>query len=1038
GQQRVVFGTVLFGRLQVATSSDRAMGLFINVLPMRVDLDCQSIEESVHSTHSRLAALLEHEHASLALAQRCSSVTAGVPLFSSLLNYRHNAAPSVDEQVSPGMKVLESQERSSYPFCLSVEDYGTTLGVTTQAIQPFDADRVCGYMQEALESLVGALENGSDTPVGKLEVLPKEERQLLLNDWNSTRDNYSENSCLHHLFEQQVERTPEALAVVHENQCLSYAALNTRANSLAYRLITLGVRPDSPVAICVERSPAMVISILAVLKAGGAYVPLDPSHASSRLLDILRDASPVCIVADQAGLRSLSESSLPVPVVDPCTISTHPISNTVVPALNSRHLAYIIFTSGTTGKPKGVMMEHQGIVSHIISQQQNLQTQPSSRMTQFFSVGFDGSVLEIFSTLCFGGSLYILPDDVRKDFGALWRFLDQHHITHVILTPSVVQDCARLAPLVSLSTLIFGGESLPTALITTLRELVPNGQIINQYGPTETTVAATSWICSEQNEGKFAPIGRPLANKTIYLLDSNLQPVPLGAVGEIFIGGKGIARGYLNQPDLAAKSFLQDPYAEDSEGRMYRTGDLARHLPDGNLVYMGRNDHQVKVRGIRIELGEIETRLVENSLVSEAVVVAFGEGGDKRLVAYVVARHDAQSEQRLSTNNPSSKVQLASILRSHLATKLPEHMIPAAFVCMDSFTLTPNGKLDRNALPAPSDDAFALQAHEAPKGDIENILSTILGELLNVDKVGRHDSFFVLGGHSLLAIRMIGRIRSLLGFEISLRTLFEAPTIAQLAPRLLTTGAVQKESYDVLLPIRPQGTRPALFCVHPSLGLSWCFTGLATRLNPDQPLYGLQARGFIEGESVASTLEEMVLDYIDQVRRIQPHGPYHLLGYSYGGLVAHTMASYLEEQGEHVALVALMDTPADYHTQDLNLSDDDVIEDGIEQILEVLVGDRESSSPDLLMNPFLEKALMLGRNHLRICRAQAPRAIRGDLVIFQATILEPGKGRRWSPEDWRQYVLGNIDVCEIECSHLEMVLPEPLSLIAQVLNKKLK
>ncbi|KAF9287993.1 hypothetical protein BGZ68_000948 [Mortierella alpina] len=654
GQQRVVFGTVLFGRMQAATSSDRAMGLFINTLPMRVDLDCQSVEESVRSTHSRLAALLEHEHASLALAQRCSSVDAGVSLFSSVLNYRHEAMPPENEETADGMKLLEAHERTNYPFCLSVEDYGVSLGVTSQVIQPFDADRVCGYMQEALEGLAGALEDNLNMQVSRVEVLSKEERQLLLKNWNSTEESYPDDICLHHLLEQQVERTPEAIAVVHENQCLSYTELNTRANSLAHQLIALGVQPDSPVAICVERSPWLIIGILAILKAGGAYVPMDPSHASDRLADILRDASPVCVVADQAGLRSLGEGSSPVPVIDPSTTPMHPISNVMVPTLNSLHLAYIIYTSGTTGKPKGVMIEHQGVVSCVATQQQTLHIQPSSRVTQFFSVAFDVSVLEIFSTLCFGGSLHLLKDDVRMDIGAIWRYVERHRITHVMLTPTVFQYCDKLAPLNTLSTLTVCGESLSGALVRKLHNLVPRGSIFNMYGPTETTVVTTAWKCSVDALQDTALIGRPLSNRTIYVLDAHGNPVPLGVVGEIFIGGIGVARGYLNRPDLTEEKFLADPFSGENGARMYKTGDLGKYLPDGNLMHLGRNDHQVKIRGFRIELGEIEARLREHPLVSEAVINALGEGSNKRLIAYVIMRKTADNGGKSKSKRISS------------------------------------------------------------------------------------------------------------------------------------------------------------------------------------------------------------------------------------------------------------------------------------------------------------------------------------------------------------------------------------------------
>ncbi|KAG0207597.1 hypothetical protein BGX28_001188, partial [Mortierella sp. GBA30] len=496
--------------------------------------------------------------------------------------------------------------------------------------------------------------------------------------------------------------------------------------------------------------------------------------------------------------------------------------------------------------------------------------------------------------------------------------------------------------------------------------------------------------------------------------------------------GVGVARGYLNRPDLTAERFIVDPFAAESDARMYKTGDLARYLPDGNLVHMGRNDHQIKVRGFRIELGEIEMRICEHHLVSEAIVVAFGEDSSKRLVAYVIARHDAQ--QMVDESASSSGVQLASTLRTYLATKLPEYMIPAAFVQMDSFPLTSNGKLDRRALPAPENNAFALETYEEPRGEVENALSSIWRELLDVEKVGRNDDFFTLGGHSLMAVRMIGRIRAMLGFDLSLRTLFEAPTIAELAPRLLVSGVAQDESYDVLLPIKPRGSKPPLFCVHPGIGLSWCFAGLSAQLDADQPLYGLQARGFIGDGKMAETLDEIVLDYIDQVRRIQPHGPYYLLGYSFGGLVAHTMASYLEEQGERVALVALMDTRAHVNIQEREAARDEVEDE--RDLKEIFVGDMDQHSTDL-MQAFLDKILTISRNIYRISGARILRVIKGDLLVFRATVLSKESSQLLCPDDWKPYVLGNIEVYDVECEHTRMDLPEPTTIIGRVLRQKL-
>ncbi|KAG0045301.1 hypothetical protein BGZ83_009471 [Gryganskiella cystojenkinii] len=1037
GQQRVVFGTVLFGRMQGSTSSNQALGLFVNTLPLRVDLDRSSVEVTVRATHARLAALLEHEHASLALAQRCSSVPAGMPLFSSILNYRHNTALRVEIKDASDFELIEVYGRNNYPFMMAVDDYGTALGLTSQIVQPLDSARICEYMQEALVSLVTALESNLSMPVSQLQILPMEERQMLMQEWNAIQENYPADLCLHHLFEQQVERTPEAIAVVFKGQSFTYAEVNTRANSLAHRLIDLGIQPDDLVAICVERSPASIIGILAIHKAGSAYVPLDPFYASDRLQDILHDIAPFCLVADKVGRATLGETTLStLMVLDPNVIEVRSVSNPLIPNLTSHHLAYVIYTSGTTGKPKGVMIEHHGVINFVICQQKYLQIQPSSRTTQFFSISFDASVIEIFGTLCFGGSLHLLQDSLRLDRHQLWGYLEQHRITHAIFIPSMLQDCGDLTPLGTVTKLVLAGEPLMAAVTRKVHVIVPNSTIINEYGPTETTVVALAWEYCEIGLNGVAPIGQPLANNRVYLLDVHGNPVPRGVLGEIYIGGVGVARGYLNRPELTAEKFMPDPFSTEPGARMYRTGDMARHLPDGNIVCLGRNDHQVKIRGFRIELGEIEARLLEHSLVSEAVVIVLGEGSNKRLAAYVIANPEYQTTQA------SGATQLSLTLRSHLVGRLPEYMVPSAFVCMDAFPLTPNGKLDRQALPTPGDDDLARQNYEAPQGEIENALASIWVELLNVDKIGRSDSFFVLGGHSLLAVRMISRIRTLLGFDLSLRTLFEFPTIAELTPRLLATGASQEESFDVLLPIKPQGNRFPLFCIHPSTGLGWCYTGLATRLHPDQPLYGLQARGFIGGlqargfiggQELASNLDEMVLDYVCHVRRVQPHGPYHLLGYSFGGLVAHAMAVYLQKQGERVTLVALMDTPADlYGREKRHFGKDEPNQDYIQG----LVGNKEMYSPDLI-NPFLDKAPLIFDNNNRIARLQRPSVFNGDILLFHATVQNTGVGRLIAPDSWKPHALGSIEICDIECGHMQMYMPEPTAEIARILNRKL-
>ncbi|MCF7697599.1 amino acid adenylation domain-containing protein, partial [Mycetohabitans sp. B2] len=652
GQSRVVFGTVLFGRMQAGEGADRAMGLFINTLPLRVDLD-GSVEACVRSTHARLAALLEHEHASLALAQRCNGVPSGTPLFSALLNYRHNAMGSNERSGLSGVELLSGQERTNYPIGLSVEDDGQSLGLTAQSVPPLEPERVCAYMQRALHSLADVLEAVPDTAVQRLQVLPEAERQLLLDTWNATQRDYPSHLCVHQLFEAQVERTPEAPALVYEAQTLSYAQLNAQANRLAHQLIELGVRPDARVAICVQRSAALVVGVLAILKAGGAYVPLDPAYPGERLAHILVDASPNIVLADAAGRAALGDAALAsCTVLDPVTLPALPDTNPSVAGLTARHLAYVIYTSGSTGTPKGVMVEHRGVVNLALAQIACFGVQPTSRILQFASFSFDASASEIWMAFGSGAVLYLPLEAARQDRHALWDYLASHAITHATLPPALLQHGADLSSFGLSLTLILAGEA-PSA--TLVRNLVDQSTVFNAYGPTETTVCATAWRGARDFSGAV-PIGRPIANTRIYLLDAHSQPVPLGAVGELYIGGAGVARGYWNRPALTAERFVPDPFSEDADARLYKTGDLARYLPDGHLEFVGRNDEQVKIRGFRIELGEIAACLTAHPQVQDAVVLACGEGSDKRLVAYVRAEADEP---------------LASTLRAHVSARLP-------------------------------------------------------------------------------------------------------------------------------------------------------------------------------------------------------------------------------------------------------------------------------------------------------------------------------------------------------------------------------
>ncbi|WP_213903345.1 non-ribosomal peptide synthetase, partial [Serratia marcescens] len=772
GRDAVVFGTVLLGRLQGGEGAERALGLFINTLPLRLDIDRRGVETAAREAHVRLSGLLAHEHAPLALAQRCSGVSPGAPLFSALLNYRHNNGEAV--ALPEGVSLLSAEERTNYPFVLSVEDGGDSLGVTAQVTETVDAQRVCDYMVQALSSLAQALEQAPETPVCSLAVVPEAERELLLHGWNRTERDYPLDQTLAALFEQQVRRTPNATALVSGAESLSYAQLNARANRLAHALIARGVGPDSRVAVCAERGLNMVTALFGILKAGGAYVPLDPAYPGERLQYILQDADPVLLLADAAGRAALGEPATPQLALEAALPETLSAENPA-PRAQASHLAYVIYTSGSTGKPKGAMNEHRGVVNQLVWMQEAYGLTAADTVLQKTPFGFDVSVWEFFWPLMVGARLVMAKPEGHKDPDYLSRAIEQYGVTTLHFVPSMLQsflaDGQAATRCGQVVRVMCSGEALPAALVAEFYRRLPQAELHNLYGPTEAAVDVTAWHCSREAERVSVPIGRPIANTRIYLLDERGQPVPLGAVGELYIGGVQVARGYLNRPELTAERFLSDPFAPG--GRMYRTGDVARYLANGDIEYLGRNDQQVKIRGFRIECGEIEAALATHPAVREAVVDARAVGDDKRLVAWVVPAADVAEET------------LAGALRQHVSAALPDYMVPSAWVVVAALPLSPNGKLDRRALPEPQ-GAQSQAAYEAPQGEHETLLAAIWRELLNVERVGRHDNFFELGGHSLLAVRLTNRLQQM-EWQLPLQVLFANPTLLALAQQLRRT-----------------------------------------------------------------------------------------------------------------------------------------------------------------------------------------------------------------------------------------------------------
>jgi amino acid adenylation domain-containing protein len=768
GRQDVVFGTLLFGRMQGGEGADRVMGPLINTLPVRIGVGEEGVEAAVRRTHGLLADLLRHEHASLALAQRCSGVAAPAPLFTSLLNYRYGGRtkrPQDAGQTGEGARGSPVQERTNYPVALAVDDRGDAFSLAAQVAVPADAERVCRMMHTALERLAEALEAAPGRPVGSIDVLPEAERRMVVEAWNRTDAAYPAGTPIHRLFEEQAGRTPRALAVVSGEDALTYQELNARANQLAHHLRARGVGPEARVAILVPRSIELVVSELAVLKAGAAYVPIDPSFPAERIAFMVADCGARVVFARAGDALPASWAER----VDVDAVVDGPVEN--LPGVgDAGAAAYVMYTSGSTGEPKGVVVPHRAI-ARLVFNNGYADFRADDRVAFAANPAFDATTMEVWGPLLHGGRTVVIPRDVLLDPDALARTLAEQQVTTLFITTAVFNQYARAIPgaLSGLRRLLTGGEAADPSSFA--RVLAENGPVslIHCYGPTETTTFAITHEVTDVEEGaRTIPLGRPIANTRIYVLDARGEPVPVGVGGELYIGGTGVALGYQGRPGLTAQRFVPDPLGGEPGARMYRTGDLGRWLPDGTIEFLGRNDHQVKVRGFRIELGEIEARLLAHPAVREAVVLAREDApGDRRLVAYYVGAEGAEAET----------------LHAHLSRRLPEYMVPSAFVSLDALPLAPTGKLDRKALPAP-DLAPAEDRYVAPRTPVEEVLAGIWAEVLRLERVGVEESFFDLGGHSLLATRAVSRVREAFAVELPLRAIFESPTVAGLAPRV--------------------------------------------------------------------------------------------------------------------------------------------------------------------------------------------------------------------------------------------------------------
>ena len=854
GQEDVVVGSPIAGRTH--RQVEGLIGFFVNTLALRTDVSGDPsftqllgrVQETALGAYANQDLPFEKLVAELQPERHLSRQ----PIFQAMLV--QHLVQAAQQSAGASQKLIEWQDRTAlFDLTLHITDVdGRLVGELEYSTELFErqtAERMTRHFKVLLEGIVA----DPQRPLSELQLLSEAERQQLF-DFNQTTVSYPQDKCLHELFEEQVERTPDAIAVVHEDQSLTYDELNCRANQLAHRLINLGVRPDERVAICLERGPQMIVALLAVLKAGGAYVPLDPGYPAERLTFVLRDVLPQAVITQEAfkDILSCTRASLILLGNQPGVgdIQAHWSVNPRLRSLGLTplHCAYIIYTSGSTGAPKGVVVEHRNVLRLFAATRDLFHFNNQDIWTLFHSFAFDFSVWEIWGALLYGGRLVIVPYLTARSPETFHRLLCDHGVTVLNQTPSAFAQLINASAESSdkshsLRLVIFGGEALePSRLRPWLaRNDVCKPQLVNMYGITETTVHVTYRLLSEEDIKTTASsmVGRPLLDLQVYLLDLHLQPVPIGVAGEIYVGGAGVARGYWNRPELTAERFRASPFVEGD--RLYKTGDVGRYRVDGNIEYLGRNDQQVKIRGFRIELGEIEAQLIRYTGVREAtVLVREDEPEDRRLVAYITA----QAGTEVSTAD----------LREHLSTVLPSYMVPAAYVQLAGMPLTPNGKLDRKALPAPDISAYTSQRYEAPRGEVEQVVAGIWRQILGVSRVGRHDDFFELGGHSQLVMRVVMRLREWFEVEVMLRTLFEAPTLAEFSKHI---EALRREAREVRLPplvVQQRGEFPALSFAQERL---WFLEKLGLVGTAYHMSVALSWDGLLDVEALERSLEEL-------------------------------------------------------------------------------------------------------------------------------------------------------------------------------------
>ncbi len=1048
GDKDVVFGITVSGRPADLENVEERIGLFINTLPLRIKTETQQpVLKWLEAIQEQQTSLREYDYIPLVKIHALSSVPNNELLFTSLLAFENYPLSALKENrlIPFNIESIRTFEKTNYPLTIIAaltDNLKIEFSYNKSAYSINCIERMLVHFKEVLLNIL----KNAETPISELEILSSNERHQLLIEWNDTQKNYPKDKCIHQLFEEQVFKTPNNIAVFFDDEQITYKQLNERANQLSFFLKKKGVKPETLIGVCMERSIDMIIGLFAILKSGGAYVPIDSTYPQERISYILKDSNCSLLLTQNKLKSELSHIQNTELICTDDDALKEEISKEQITNLQCysevNNLAYIIYTSGSTGQPKGVAIEHRNAYVLIKWSQATYNLQEIEGMLASTSINFDMSVFEIFFTLSTGCSIIL-----EKNILSVTDSLNKNRITFINTVPSGIKQLLSENSIPSSVKVInLGGEYLKQELVEEIYTFNSSLKVFDLYGPSEDTTFSTFAL---RKPNAKPNIGRPLDNTQMYILDSNKYVQPVGMPGELYIAGDGLARGYLNRSDLTLEKFLHNPFSNQPGSRMYKTGDIVRYLPDGNIEFIERIDDQVKIRGFRVELGEIEFTLNKLEEISACIILAKNDNaGNKRLVAYIVPSKDWANDKKQELNIDK--------IREELSRTLPSYMVPSLFIKLGSLPLTLNGKVNKKALSQVEDNVEKIQKYIVPQTKTEIKLAAIWSDILGIEKVGVLDNFFELGGHSLLAIQVISKINKTFESELSVPTLFQNQTIKDLARFLLSA---QIQEWTPLVPMQIQGNMPPIYIVPGEVCDVTTIQPLSQYLGPKQPVFGFQYSGMDYGTTALSTVEAIASQNIAALKKTQPTGPYILGGYSFGGHIAFEMAKQLIENGDDIMNVFLFDVPSpdiynrnkknyeegvmffidnmnEHYDIKINLTLENVKDISVQDFYKALedAGKKYNQDQFLLDFDSFKRRVDTHNVHFWIEYTPIIQPYNFPITVFNA---ENGDQAEGAASGWTQYTSNSVKLIAVPGNHHSMMLEPNVRILAQNLKNEL-